>query len=235
MAKLYGLSGKVTGKKGDMVFSVRNGEQIIRQYNPIISNPRTEGQVNARIKMKLMSQLSAIFAPAIAIVREGAKSARNIFSSINYPLIEVVESRGKIALDKLQITKSSRAMFGFTATRNGSTNIQCALSEDASSQLDEVMYVLATIASDDTIRVVGSTLVSAAGAGGTFAGSLPYTTDAYVVLAYGLSKLSSKARVAFDNIEGDAATHVAELIANRTVTANDYTLTETKGVKVAAL
>lgn len=235
MAKLYGLSGKVTGKKGDIVFSVRNGEQIIRQYNPIVSNPRTVGQVTARIKMKLMSQLSAIFASAIAIAREGAKSPRNIFSSINYELIDVADSKGTIALDKLQITKSSRAMYDFTAVRNGSTNIQCALSEDGSGQVDEVMYVLATIAADDTIRVVGSTLVTEAGAGGTFPGNLPYTADAYVVLAYGLSKLSSKARVAFNNIEGDAATHVAELIANRTVTANDFFLTETKGVKVAAL
>ena len=53
MAKMYGFSGKVTGKKGDAVFAVRNGEQIIRQYNPIVANPSTQKQVDARAALKL--------------------------------------------------------------------------------------------------------------------------------------------------------------------------------------
>lgn len=235
MAKLYGLAGKVTGKKGDMVFQVRNGEQLIRQYNPVIANPRTQKQVDARIKMKLMSQLSAIFAGALAIAREGAKSPRNIFSSVNYPLITVTDSKGEIALEKLQITKSSRAMYAFTAQRNGSESIDVALSSDASSQLDSVVYVLANIDEDENVRVIASTQVSAAGTGGTFAGSLPYSADACVVLAYGMSNMNAKARAAFGNVEGDAATHVAELVATRTLTASDFTLTETKGVKLTAV
>lgn len=234
MAKLYGLAGKVTGKKGDMVFQVRNGEQLIRQYNPIIANPRTAKQVDARVKMKLMSQLSAIFGGVLAIYREGAKSPRNIFSSVNYPNITVSAGAGSIELEKLQITKSSRAMYAFTASRNGTTDIECALTADASTQLDSVVYVLATIDADENIRVIGSTQVDTAGAGGTFAGSLPYTADAFVVLAYGISNMNAKARANFGNIEGDAATHVAELVATRTLTMSDFTLTETKGVKVAA-
>lgn len=234
MAKLYGLSGKVTGKKGDMVFQVRNGEQLIRQYNPIIANPRTQAQVDARIKMKLMSQLSAIMGGILAIARDGAKSARNIFSSINYPLVTVAGNKGSIALEKLQITKSARAMYAFTATRNGTTSIDVALSADASTQLDSVVYVLVTIDADENIRVMGSTQVDTAGAGGTFAGALPYSADAFAVLAYGISSMNAKARASFGDVEGDAATHVAELVATRTLTNTDMVLTETKGVKVAA-
>ena len=234
MAKMYGFSGKVTGKKGDAVFQVRNGEQIIRQYNPIISNPRSTGQVSARVKMKLLSQLSAIVAAIVAIPREGAKTPRNLFTQLNYGLVSVNEGIGSIELDKLQITKSTTPMTAITATRDGQTGINVALSADASASLEGVVYVLIDVDANKVIRVKGSTEVSTAGTGGTFAGTLPATSNSAVVLAYGISKLNKKARVAFGNIEGDAAEHVAELVTSRTLTATDMKLTETVGVELAA-
>jgi len=234
MAKMYGFSGKVTGKKGDAVFQVRNGEQLIRQYNPIISNPRSVGQVAARVKMKLLSQLSAIVGNIVAIPRDGAKSPRNLFTQLNYGHVSVTNGVGSIELDKLQLTKSTTPMVAISATRNGSTDISVSLSEDASASLDSVVYVLIDVDANKVIRVKGSTEVSTAGAGGTFAGTLPATSNSAVVLAYGITKLNQKARVAFGNIEGDAAEHVAELVSSRTLTATDLKLTETVGVELVA-
>jgi hypothetical protein len=217
-----------------MPYSVRNGEQIIRQYNPIISNPRSTGQVAARVKMKLLSQLSAIVAAIVAIPRDGAKSPRNLFTQLNYGLVSVEEGVGSIELDKLQITKSTTPMTAITATRTGQTGINVALSDDASASLEGVVYVLIDVDANKVIRVKGSTQVTTAGTGGTFAGTLPATSNSAVVLAYGISKLNQKARVAFGNIEGDAAEHVAELVTSRTLTATDMKLTETVGVELAA-
>lgn len=232
MAKMYGFSGKVTGKKGDTVFQVRNGEQILRQYNPIISNPRSTGQVSARVKMKLLSQLSAIMGNIVAIPREGVKSPRNLFTQLNYGFVSVEDGVGSIDMDKIQLTKSTTPMVAITATRDGQTAINVALSADASASLDGVVYVLVDIDDDKVIRVKGSTKVSTAGTGGLFAGTLPATSNAAVVLAYGIAKTSLKARVAFGNIEGDAAEHVAELVTSKTLTATDMKLTETVGIKL---
>lgn len=234
MAKMYGFSGKVTGKKGDAVFQVRNGEQLIRQYNPIISNPRSAGQVAARVKMKLLSQLSAIVGNIVAIPRDGAKSPRNLFTQLNYGLVTVENGVGTIEMDKLQITKSTTPMVAISATRDGQTAINVALTADASANLEGVVYVLIDIDSDKVIRVKGSTQVSTAGNGGTFAGTLPATSNSAVVLAYGIAKTNQKARVAFGNIEGDAAEHVAELVTSKTLTKTDLKLTETVGVELVA-
>ena len=234
MAKMYGFSGKITGKKGDAVFQVRNGEQLIRQYNPIISNPRSVGQVSARVKMKLLSQLSAIVGNIVAIPRDGVKSPRNLFTQLNYGLVTVSEGVGTIEMDKLQITKSTTPMTAISATRDGQTAINVALTADASDNLEGVVYVLIDIDSDKVIRVKGSTRVSTAGASGTFAGTLPATSNSAVVLAYGIAKTNQKARVAFGNIEGDAAEHVAELVTSKTLTKSDLKLTETVGVELVA-
>lgn len=234
MAKMYGFSGKVTGKKGDAVFQVRNGEQIIRQYNPIISNPRSTGQVAARVKMKLLSQLSAIVGNVVAIPRDGAKTPRNLFTQLNYGLVTVEEGVGSIELDKLQITKSTTPMVAVTASRGADNVINAALSADASAGLEGVVYVLIDVDANKVIHVKGSTQVTTAGTGGTFAGTLPATANSAVVLAYGIAKLNQKARVAFGNIEGDAAEHVAELVTSRTLTSTDMKLTETVGVELTA-
>ena len=68
-------SGRVAGS----VFAVRYGEVIERAYNPYVSNPKSEAQVEARAKLKLLSQLAAVVAPVLAMPREGAKTSRNKF------------------------------------------------------------------------------------------------------------------------------------------------------------
>ena len=116
MAKYYNnkiKSGRVAGS----VFAVRFGEVIERAYNPIVSNPNTPAQVEARAKLKLMSQLSAVMAPVIAMPRQGAVSARNIFTRENYQSATFTDGNADIAITSVKLTKSVVALPQLTATR----------------------------------------------------------------------------------------------------------------------
>ena len=110
MAKIYGLFGSMTGKVADVVMSVRNGEQIARKYQPIVTNPNTPAQVEARAKLKLMSQLSAVMASVIAIPRKGNVSSRNGFVKKNYQSLTYASQQADIALANVQLTDSVVAM-----------------------------------------------------------------------------------------------------------------------------
>lgn len=57
--KSTGLFGKNSGRIGGVVYSNYRGEQIVRSYQPKVSNPNTAGQVAQRAKFKLVSQVSA--------------------------------------------------------------------------------------------------------------------------------------------------------------------------------
>lgn len=112
MAKLQGIVGGLSGKLGNAVFRQRYGETVASQYQPIVANPNTKAQSDNRTAFKLISQLAAVLAPAIAITRAGAVSSRNGFTSVNYPLLETDTIDGvdvaKIDIKSLQLTKSAR-------------------------------------------------------------------------------------------------------------------------------
>ena len=105
--KLYGMAGKGTGRVGSMVYAVRKGEQVVREYNPIVANPNTRPQVVQRAKFKLLSQLSAIVGTTgIHFLTTGGVSQRNIFMKKNMPAVEVAAgaSVATIALTDIVLT-----------------------------------------------------------------------------------------------------------------------------------
>lgn len=121
MAIMQGITGKLSGKMGSAVFRVRNGAQVVTQYNPIVKNPDTAGQQEARAKFKLLSQLGAIMESGfgtMAVTKRAGKSAptqRNAFMQLNYPLVAVdmssdVPERASIPMESIQLTKSNRAL-----------------------------------------------------------------------------------------------------------------------------
>lgn len=125
---MQGITGKLSGKMGSAVFRVRNGAQVVTQYNPIVKNPDTAGQQEARAKFKLLSQLGAIMESGfgtMATTKRAGKSAptqRNAFMQLNYPLVSVdmssdVPERASIQMESIQLTKSSRPLG--TISQNG--------------------------------------------------------------------------------------------------------------------
>lgn len=82
--KLTSFVGTGTGRMGGSVFVVRHGEQIVRAYQSVVSNPKSTAQSEQRAKLKAAVQMSAILSPALAAFKGvgGANvSARNAFVS----------------------------------------------------------------------------------------------------------------------------------------------------------
>lgn len=227
--KLHGIGGVGTGKLGSMVYSVRNGQQIVRQYNPIVANPSTAAQVEARSKMKLMSQLAAIVAPVIAINAVGLKSKRNLFISRNYPLASYEENTAQIDMAGVQLTKSNTAFPDFEVNRANGQSIAVHLSEDATNLFDRVIYCAVISQSDGSLRLWDDVLVTEAGTGGLFPAVLPYTPNAIAIYGYGIRANNDDAKAAYANLKSGDAGKLAEILTSRNATLAAITISETKG------
>lgn len=114
---------------GSAVFRVREGQQIVAQYNPIVKNPNTEGQQAQRAKFKLMSQLAAVLAPGIGTMgvtkraSSGAGTKRNGFMQKNIGLVTTADTAtgivASIPMEQVQLTDSFRPFGTITPTPNG--------------------------------------------------------------------------------------------------------------------
>lgn len=233
MAKIYGLFGAMTGKVADAVMSVRNGEQIVRKYQPVVSNPNTPAQVEARAKLKLMSQLSAVMAPVIAIPRVGSVSSRNLFTKKNYPLTTYASSEADINLADIQLTDSVVGLPGVSVSRTETALVVGLNDIVPAGTLDEVVYCLFTIGEDGKVRLFETKIEDEAGAG-AWSTEMTLSNARLAVYAYGIRFNTEAARARYSNLEVKSAADIAHLIVTRTVTAADITVTETQGRVLAA-
>lgn len=237
MAKYFGIAVK-TGKMGSSVFSVRNGVTIERQYQPIVNNPQTEAQVKARAKLKLISQLSEIMAPVIAIPRMGLASSRNLFVRRNYPILGYSGSTATIPLESVQLTDSVLSLPGIVATPSGGGGgtIAVRMASVVSEEIDRVVYIYLLRQANGGVRLHNTIVVSSAGESGNFSGTIPsgVLAEGGVVLAYGIVTKTETARVKFENLRVPTAAQIAQLVANRVLTEKDIDTTETVGTIVTA-
>lgn len=231
MAKIHGLFGAMTGKLADVVMVVRNGEQIVRKYQPVISNPTTPEQVAARAKLKLLSQFAAVAGPIIAIPKQGAVSSRNRFVSKNYGLVTYENDQANISIASVQLTDSNVALPAISATK--SQDAISAYVADAASvgalDINRMVYVLLTRDADNRLRIVASRVSTESGSGNTWSVQFPLVTTPAYVLAYGVRDNNTEASVIFGNLTVLDAQNVARLIVTRRLLERDVTLTETRG------
>lgn len=238
MAKIYGLFGAMTGKLADTVMSVRNGEQIGRKYQPVVFNPSTTAQVAQRAKMKLMSQLSAVMAPVIAIPRRGAVSSRNLFTKLNFPFTSYADDKANITLEAVQLTSS---VVGFVEPRytRGESAGQLFLANPVVGSdmgLSRVVYAIFAKGIDSKLRFAFSAVATSAGNDGTWAvQNTPLVNEEIVVYAYGVRDNNDNARAKFGNLTTVTAETVASLIVYSSLTESDITVTETRARTIAAV
>lgn len=217
MAKMQGITGKLSGKMGSAVFRVRNGAQVVTQYNPIVKNPDTAGQQEARAKFKLLSQLGAIMESGfgtMAVKKGAGKSTptqRNAFMQLNYPLVNVdmssdVPERATIPMDSIQLTRSSRPL-GTISEENGGVEVENIPAEVRSVRFVLVAYRAVQVVNPDTgsfiikikpeVRKIQDVPVT----NGAAAAEVVYIKGKYTMLAYGLIPTAGAAsKVDFDNI-----------------------------------
>ena len=224
----------MTGKLADTVMSVRNGEQIARKYQPVVYNPNTSAQVAVRARMKLMSQLSAVMAPVIAMRREGNVSARNMFVKTNFGASAYGSNKAEITLANVKLTRSVVGFPEIQAVRNGAS-LSVSITGTQAVDVSRVVYAMFVKGADNTLRFAQSDVITEAGGNYNWPATLnmPDENANVVVYAYGVRDNTDAARTIFGNMTTIPAETVASLIATRTLTETDITLTETKAVESA--
>ena len=225
MAKIYGLFGSMTGKLADTVMSVRNGEQIARKYQPVVFNPSTPAQIAQRAKLKLMSQLSAIMAPAMGFRKKGSVSARNLFTKANIGAAIFSEKNADINLAAVKLTNGILSLPDITVTYANST-----LSAELSSALgkfDRVLYFVFQKIGDE-LRFADSSNIERTDDNPTAPATFGLGDGEYYVYAYAIRYNSDAARTMFGNITTPSALDVARIITSSSLLESDVTLSETK-------
>lgn len=231
MAKVFGINGLVTGKQANQVFAVRNGVQIVRAYNPMVANPNTPKQIEARAKLKLMSQLAAVLAPFIAIPRDGIVSTRNLFTSLNYRTVTYADSTAEVDLVGVKLTKSVVAIPTLGRTRTSGT-LQVNLSAPGVGLSRVIYVVLGRVGTE--LRAIAQRVVSDPGENNNFFASIEVGTGEIYIYAYGVRDNTEAARVLFGEMQVVTAEHIAEVIVTRQLLESDITLTDTTAAYLAA-
>jgi hypothetical protein len=209
MATMQGITGKLSGKMGSAVFRVREGQQVVTQYNPIVSNPNTEGQQAQRAKFKLMSQLAAIMSPGfgtMSVVTRKAKgkpSQRNAFTQLNFPLVSVTDDDQKVTatipMEQLKLTSSFRYMPALKVAAGGAGSIDIGSDEELPADVASVRIVtvgyVGNVATIIDLRDVPAAEFKADET------NIEVGVGKFTVLAYGLiPSESAKASIDLDNI-----------------------------------
>lgn len=228
--KLSGIAGQGSGKLGNMVLSVRAGEQIVRQYQPNVSNPSTDAQVETRSKMKLVTQLSKVVAPVIAIPREGLSSPRNRFVSENYALAGFDTNEAIINLNRVQLTKSVVGLGDFSADRTGGNYIEVMLINAAPADIKAITYVCLKKGADGSLSLFSKVTESDPGDYRQFEGYIPYTDAEVVIYAYGVRDGEGQLSAKYQGLTALPTEQVAKLIASTSAKAASITATKTKGL-----
>lgn len=229
--KLHGIFGKGSGKVGNSVWAVSGGEQIIRPYNPNVSNPQTPAQTEQRAKFKLMSQIAADLASVIAIPKNGLKSSRNLFVSINIGLVEYEDDRASVMVPDLQITPGTAYLPGIVIGGTAD-HFEVHLESAPAADVDAVAYILLDKDPDDQLIVKNTALCTEAGAPGTFVYTFDSPGNVAFVLAYGVKSSAAGASFSYENYSIENASALAKLFTMRTIKNASGVLTKTVGLKV---
>lgn len=226
--KLNGLLGTGSGKLGTSVFTTVKGVQIVRQHQPVISNPSTILQVTQRSRFKLVSQLAASMANVIAMPRMGLTSSRNLFIKKNMPAILGDIEGARVSYEKLQLTSGTAAIPAIIATRSGSS-LTLELASNASGIVNRVIYCIFKKSSDNQLILNKSAIVSDAGENGTFELQITDMAGELAIYAYGMKDTSASASATFGNYKVTNASDLATLVSNRSISSKDFIFTKTRG------
>lgn len=227
--KLSGIAGKGSGRVGSNVYAVSGGVQVVRQYNPNVTNPSTPAQVAQRSRLKLASQVAAAMADVIAIPKSGLVSSRNAFMKRNFDLFIGSEDGASCEYEKLQLTASSVGLPSVSAEKSDEQTLSIELTSDARAVATRVIYNVFAKTTEQQLMKIASRVVTEAGENGTFPIEVTTSATELVVYAYGMRDLSTTATAKYGNYHVQSGEDIAKLVANRRLSAADYTFTNTQG------
>lgn len=226
--KLNGILGTGSGKLGTSVFTTVKGTQIVRQHQPVVTNPSTKLQVAQRSRFKLISQLAASMANVIAMPRIGLTSSRNLFIKKNMPAVLGNVEGAQVSYEKLQLTSGTAALPDIFANRT-SGNLILNLTSNASAIVNRVIYCIFTKNSGGQLMLNNSAIVSDAGENGSFELIIDDIAGDLAIYAYGMKDTSASASATFGNYKVTNASDIATLVSNRSISSKDFIFTKTRG------
>lgn len=226
--KLNGLLGTGSGKLGTSVFTTVKGTQIVRQHQPVVTNPSTKLQVAQRSRFKLASQIAASMADVIAIPRIGLTSSRNLFIKKNMPAVIGDVEGAKVSYEKLQLTNGTAALPDINVNR-ASGMLILKLASNASELVNRVVYCIFTKNSGGQLMLNTSAVVSDADVDGKFQFEIDDIAGDLAIYAYGMKDTSASASATFGNYKVTNASDIATLVSNRSISSKDFIFTKTNG------
>lgn len=227
--KLSGMAGTGSGKVGSMVYATVAGQQIVRQYQPVVANPNTVPQTNSRAKLKLASQLATALKDVIAIPREGLKSSKNLFIKRNYGIMVAAGGYAQVSYENLQLTNGQGGLAGITASRAANNKVTMELAEAAAPGISRVVFIIYKKTSEGGLQLVNSAISSVAGDDRTFEKEMDGAEGELVLYAYGMKDADAAATAKYGNLQVSNADDLARLITNRTIKSTEIALTGTRG------
>ena len=232
--KLNGIFGTGSGKTGNAVFATSAGKQIVRTYQPKVSNPNTDAQIAQRAKFKLLSQLAAAMAPVIAIPKKELVSARNRFVKINTPLTSFSEGNATIFMEDIQLTDSQKSLPKIMATiAEGTTNVKVQMATNVNFQYDRVRWCIFKKTENFKLQLVETAIEETGNAGDPAAVHtfLNVGEGHFVIYAYGMSVKSGSARATYESYMTEPGEDKAVLETMLSISTNNYDFSETKGLE----
>lgn len=234
MAKVSSVFGSAKGKLAGVVYAVRAGEQIARAYQPNVANPQTTGQVENRAKLKLLSQLSAAMAPALAFKAKGLVSARNQFTSHNYKNV-VYNTSTETAEAQMSAVDLTGGIVGLplVGVRSRTADAIELVLNQAAPDIDFVVYTIVAVSPIGAVRVL-TQKITQAGADENFDSGNIALGGSYsgYVYAYGVrfndSGITARYR---DMVVTDPVAALAAIISEK---VSNVTLTQTTSVDFEA-
>lgn len=213
--KLQGFVGKGSGRLGASVFTVRKGEQIVREYTDKVSNPNTPAQVEQRAKFKLLTQLSAVIAGAGLYFRNlnTGENMRNAFMRANMSAVGFSQTHQEALLNVSAVTLTDGHTTPPPATFNRTTKVLTVdVSDTAMADIMGIGYAVITNPSEGRISGYSDRAEKAKEATSITANIV--APEAQMnrtnVLIWGYRFADAAARARYENI---AATETADVVS----------------------
>lgn len=218
------------GKVENLVVSQVSGVTIARAYQPNVSNPKTEKQVDQRARLKLASQVAAAMSPVIAIPKNGLVSARNAFIKKNMDLITAMQGTAEMMFAKIQLTNGSVPLPPLKASFSDNGYFTFGLTSDPGDSISRMVYSLFKKDANGQLQFYKSYVTDNPTIQKDYMMGEDGLTGEVVVYGYGIKDLSTSAKVKFDNYNIESGADVAKLVSTRTMSASDYQFTKTNGI-----
>lgn len=231
----YGkVGGLITYKVGDNI--------LFRALQAHVHNPRTQAQTEHRAKIKLCSQISAIFRHFIAIFPTSGKSSRALFQRYLFKNINYNEGQAEKSIRTIDLTHTITPLPAINfehADYRGRDVIKLYLISEPRQEVNRVFYFLFKVLPDSSIMFVNYYLTDTRstpeidGYFVWFCTDIVITdeevTDAtYYVFAYGMCDLSEEATRRWERNTYEPIYYVAEQIKEGIITPDLYKFTLTK-------